>query len=93
MKRDKILTHVHRELTQVRVELTGEAKAGGDTGHDDRDEAVKIRVLRLGELERAEADVVQGFVIDTDSLVRVLNELVHGERRVVGLDNGVGHLR
>ncbi len=46
-----------------------------------------------GQLEGPEADVVQSLVVDAVRLVGVLDELVHGERRVVGLDDGVGHLR
>ena len=40
----KVLTHVDGEFAQVRVELTREAQAGGDTRHDDRDEVVEIAV-------------------------------------------------
>jgi hypothetical protein len=32
------------------------------------------------------------LVVDTEGLVRVLDQLVDGERGVVGLDNGIGHL-
>jgi len=46
-----------------------------------------------GQLERAEADVVKGLVIEQQRLVRVLDQLVDGEHAVVRLDHGVGHLR
>ena len=53
---------------------------------------VQIAISRGGEFKGAEADIVQGLVIDAIGLVRVLNELMDGEGGVVGLDNGVGDL-
>ena len=50
---------------------------------------VKIAVCRRRQFECPEADVVQRFVIDAERLVRVLNELVNRERRVVWLKNAV----
>ena len=82
-------THVDSELAKVGVELTGETQASRDSGHDDRDEVVEIAVCRCRELERAEADIVERLVIDAECLVRVLNELVDRERRVVWLKNAV----
>ncbi len=52
---------------------------------------VEVAIGGRGQLESAEADVVERLVVDAVSLVRVLHQLVHGERRVVGLDDGVGH--
>ena len=69
--------HVDGQLPQVRVQLTGEAQAGGDTRHDDRHEVVEVAVRWGRELEGTEADVVQSLIIDTEGLVRVLNELVN----------------
>ena len=83
---------VHRELAEVSVELTREAKAAGDTGHDGRDEVVEVTEGRGGELEGAEADVVQRLVVEDHALVSVLDELVHREGSIVRLDNGVRDL-
>jgi hypothetical protein len=47
------LTQVDGKLAQVRVELTREAQASGDTGHDEGDEVVQVTVRRRGELESA----------------------------------------
>ena len=84
--------HVDGELAQVGVELTWEAEARGDARHGGRDEVVQVTVGWGGELEGAEADVVQGLVVDAVSLVSVLDELVDGEGGVVRFDNGVRHL-
>ena len=80
-----ILTHVDGKLAQVRVELAGEAQASREAGHDDRNEVVQVVVVRVGELECAEVDVVKSLVINAERLVGVLNELVDGEGGVVGL--------
>jgi hypothetical protein len=53
---------------------------------------VEVSVGGDGELEGPEADVVERLVIDTERLVRVLDELVDGEGGVVGLNDGVGDL-
>ena len=51
---------------------------------------VQIAVGWGGEFESAEADVVECFVVDAESLICVLDKLVHGESGVVRLDDSVG---
>ena len=56
----------------------------------------KEELYHLGKvyyLECPEANIVKRFVIDTVSLVGVLDELVHRQCGIVGLDDGVGDLR
>ena len=77
--------HVDSQFTQIGVQLTGESEAGGDTGHSNRNQVVKITIGGGGEFEGAEADIVQSLVIDTVSLIGILNELMNGEGSVVGL--------
>ena len=79
-------THVDGELVEVRVQLTGETQAGRDTGHDHRHKVVEVAVGGGGELQCAEADVVESLVVDTEGLVGVLDQLVNGEGGVVGLE-------
>ena len=83
---------VDGELSEIRVELTGESEATGDTGESSRDEMVKITVGGGGELEGSEADIIEGLVIDAHDIIGVLNELMDGEGGVVGLDDGIGDL-
>ena len=83
---------VHSKLAEVRVELTREAEAAGDTGHDSGDEVVEVTEGRSGEFEGAEANVVQSLVVEHHALVGVLDELVNGKGGVVRLHNGVRHL-
>jgi hypothetical protein len=83
---------VHGELTKVRVELAGETERAGHSGHDGGHKVVEVAEGGGGQLECAEADIVQGLVVNAEALVGVLDELVNGEGGVVGLHNGVRHL-
>mmetsp|Transcript_12794 Transcript_12794/g.38577 ORF Transcript_12794/g.38577 Transcript_12794/m.38577 type:complete len:221 (-) Transcript_12794:685-1347(-) len=80
---------VHRQLAQVTVQLTREAQAAGDAGHDRGDEVVQVAECGGRQLQGAEADVVQGLVIQDHALVRVLHQLVHRQGRVVRLHHSV----
>eukprot|EP00043_Microstomoeca_roanoka_P004868 m.52369 g.52369 ORF g.52369 m.52369 type:complete len:506 (-) comp12695_c0_seq1:22-1539(-) len=84
--------HVDSQLAEIRVELTREAKASGNTAHAGGDKVVEVTICGGCELEGTEADIVQGFVINAVSLISVLDELVHREGGVVGLNDCVRHL-
>ena len=84
--------HVDGQLAQIGVELSGEPEAGRDPGHGRGHEVVEVPVGGGGQLEGAEADVVESLVVDAVRLVRVLNQLVDGEGRVVWLHDCVRHL-
>ena len=85
--------HVDGQLSQVSVQLTWESEAGGDTRHGGRDQMVQVTIGWGGQLERSEADIVQGLVINAVSLIGVLDELVHRQSGVVRLNDGVGDFR
>ena len=84
--------HVDGQLAQVAVELAGETEAARRTADGGGDEVVQIAVRGGGELEGAEAYVIQGLVVQGEALVGILHQLVDGEGGVVGLDDGIGHL-
>merc|ERR1712165_491314 len=50
-----------------------EVEAGGDTRHGEGDEMVQVTICRCSQLECAEADVVEGLVVDAESLVSILD--------------------
>ena len=50
---------------------------------------VEIAVGWGAKLERAEANLIQRLIVDAECLVRVLNKLVHRERRVIRLHCGM----
>jgi len=82
---------VDGEFSQVRVKLTGESEAGGDSGHGSGDEVVKITIGGGGELKGSEADIVKGFVIDDEDHIGVFDQLMDRQGGVVGFNDGVGH--
>ena len=84
--------HVDCKLAKISVQLAREAEAGGDTRHGERYKVIEVTIGRCCQLQSAEADVVEGLVVDAEGLVSVLDQLVDGEGGVVGLHNGVGHL-
>ena len=83
---------VDSQLSEIRVELTGESKAASNSGHGSGDEMVEITVCRGGELESSEADIVEGFVVNDHALISVFNQLMDREGGVVRLNNGVRDL-
>ena len=81
--------HVDSQFTEISVKLSWESEAGGDTGHDGGHKMVQVTVCGGSEFQGSEADVVEGFVIDGEGLVGVLNKLMDGKGGVVRLNNGV----
>ena len=81
------------EFGQIDVESAIETQRGGDGRDDLADQTVQIGVGGTLNVQIATADVVDGFIVDHESAVRVLQSGVGGQNRVVRLDNGRGHLR
>ena len=84
--------HVHCQFTQIRIQLTRETQTGGHTRHDSRDQVIQVTVGWSGELESTEANVIQSFIVNAESFIRVLNQLVDGKSCIVRLDNSVRDL-
>ncbi len=53
---------------------------------------VEVAICRGGEFKRAEADVIEGLVVNTEGFVCVFNQLMDGEGCIVRLHHSVGHL-
>ena len=53
---------------------------------------VEVTIGWGGQLQGAEADVIEGLIVDAESLISVLNQLVHREGGVVGLHHSVRDL-
>jgi hypothetical protein len=80
---------VDSELSEIRVKLSRESEATGDSGDGSGDEVVKVTISGGGELEGSEADVIKGLVINDLDLIGVLNKLMDGEGSIVGFDDCV----
>jgi hypothetical protein len=83
---------VDGELSKIGVQLTGESKTAGNTGHGSRDQMVKITVSGGGKLKGSEADIVEGFVINNLDLIGIFDQLMDGEGGIVWLNDGIRDL-
>mmetsp|Transcript_92526 Transcript_92526/g.267139 ORF Transcript_92526/g.267139 Transcript_92526/m.267139 type:complete len:287 (-) Transcript_92526:23-883(-) len=84
---------VRLELGDVHIQRTVEAQRGGKRGDDLSQQPVEVRIRRPLDVEIPPADVVQCLVVVHDRHVRVLQEGVHAQDRVVRLDHSRGNLR
>jgi len=80
------------EFSNINVKGTIESEGGGQRGDDLGDESVKVGVGGSLDIEVSSADIINGFVIDHDSDISVLEEGVGGENGVVRLNNSGGNL-
>jgi hypothetical protein len=85
--------HVDGQLAEIRVELTWEAKTSGHARHNGGNQVVEIAIRWVVQLKCAHANVVQSLVINAESLVRVLDQLMDRESGVVWLNNCVRYFR
>ena len=67
---------VDGQLSEVRVELSRESKAAGNSRDGSGDEVVKISICWGCQLEGSEADVIKGLVINDLDLISVFNKLM-----------------
>ena len=84
--------HVDSKLTEISIELAREAETGGHTRHGQGDQMVEISIGGSSELKGTEADVVESFIVNAESLVCVFYKLVNREGSIVGLNNSVRDL-
>ena len=73
--------------------LPGKAKTCGYTAHCSRDQVVQVPVCWVVKLQGPEADIIESLVVNHEGLIRVLNQLVHGEGGIIRFHNGVRDLR
>jgi hypothetical protein len=62
------------ELSNINIKGTIESKGGGQRGDDLGDESVKVGVGGSLDIEVSSADIINGFIIDHDGDISVLEE-------------------
>merc|ERR1712070_482808 len=87
-----IWDQVSLELGDIDVKGTVESEGGSERGDNLSDESVQVGVGWSLDIEVSSADIINGFVIDHDGDIGVLEEGVGGEDGVVWLNNGSGDL-
>jgi len=60
---------IDSQLSQVRVQLSGESQAASDTTHSDGDQMVQISVSGGGQLQGSETDIIKSFIINDHSFI------------------------
>merc|ERR1712066_789967 len=80
------------ELSQIDVQSTIESERSGDGGNDLSDQPVQIGVSWSFDIQVSSADVVDGFVINHESTIGVLQSGMGGQNGVVWFNNGGGDL-
>merc|ERR1712190_233044 len=84
---------VHCDLTKIAIQLPWKAKTSCNTTHCRAHQMIEISIRRCSELQRAEANVRERFVIQQEALISILDQLVERQYGIVGLNNCIGHLR
>mmetsp|Transcript_28778 Transcript_28778/g.65212 ORF Transcript_28778/g.65212 Transcript_28778/m.65212 type:complete len:282 (+) Transcript_28778:230-1075(+) len=84
--------NVDCKLAKIRVELPWEAKRAGHSRHNSRNQMVQIPEGWRCQLEGAEANIVQGLVVDAKAFISILNKLMNRQGRIVWLNNRIGNL-
>jgi len=89
----RVWNQVGLELGQINVQSTIEPQRSGDRGNDLSDQPVQVGVGWSFDVQVSSADIVDGFVINHESAVGVLQSGMGGKDRVVWLDDSSGDLR
>merc|ERR1712013_367366 len=89
----RVWHQVGLELGKINIESTIESQRSSDGRHNLTNKPVQVGVCWSFDVQISTTDVVDGFVVDHEGTVGVLEGGVRGQDRVVGLDNGGRHLR
>jgi len=81
------------ELGDVHVQGTVESQRGSQGRDDLGDQSVEVGVGGPLDVQVPSANVVDGFVVQDDGDISVLQQGVGGQHAVVGLNHGGGDLR
>ncbi len=81
--------HVDCKLAQISIELAWEAEAGRHTRHSGRHKMVKVSICWGGQLQCPETDIIQRFIVNTEALICIFDQLVYRQCSIIRLDHGV----
>jgi hypothetical protein len=84
----RIRDQVGLELVQIHVQSAVEPETGGYGADHLSDQAVQMLVAGTRNIKVATANVIDGFVVDQESAVGVLDGAVGGQNSVVWFDYG-----
>ena len=79
---------VSLELSQINVQSTVKSERSGDGRDNLSNQSVQVGVGWPLNVQVTSADIVDGFIVDHEGTVRVLEGGVGGQDGVVGLNDG-----
>lgn len=85
--------HIDGEFAEIGIQLTRKTQTGGDSGHRGGHQMIEIPISWIGELQGTETDVVESLVVNTEGLISIFYQLMHGESGIVRLHNSIRNLR
>lgn len=85
-----VRNQVGLELVQVDVQGTVESQRTRNRAHHLSNQTVEVLEGRAGDIKVTAADIIDGFIVNEESAVRVLNGAVGRENCIVRLNNGGG---
>ena len=88
----RIGDQVGLEFSDVDVQGSVESQTGSQGGDDLGDESVEVGVSGSLDVQLSSADIVDGFVVEDDGDVSVLQKGVGGQDGVVRFNDGGGDL-
>jgi hypothetical protein len=83
----RVWDQVGLEFSQIHVEGTVETERSRNRRDDLADKTVQVGVAWAFNVEITTADVIDGFVVDHESAVGMLQSSMGGQDGIVGLDN------
>jgi hypothetical protein len=81
------------ELVHVDVKGALKSQGAGKAGDDLSDDSVEVAVRRTGNVEVSLANIIDSFVIEHEGNIRMFQQRVGGQDRVVGFYDGSRDLR
>mmetsp|Transcript_22833 Transcript_22833/g.34274 ORF Transcript_22833/g.34274 Transcript_22833/m.34274 type:complete len:314 (-) Transcript_22833:77-1018(-) len=84
--------HVHRQLTQIAIQLTRESETTSSSGHGCCNQVVQVAIAGVLKLECTEANIVKRLVIKCKALIGVLHQLMDRKRSIVRLHDSITDL-
>ena len=88
-----IWNEVRLELVEVNIQGAVKAQTGGDRRHYLSNESIEMLKVRARDIEIAATDFEDGFIVDQEGAVGVLDCAVSRQNRVVWFDDGSGNSR
>jgi hypothetical protein len=87
----RIRNQVGLKLVEVHIESTIEAQARSNGTHDLSNQAVQVLVIWARNVQISLADFIDGFVVDQEGAVRMLNRAMRREDGIIRLNDRRRH--